>query len=79
MSQILGLDESKLRAMIISGVTENNLNEYGRFDELKETIDKVKAKVYIQELEGKEIPQHKVNIKAQGILKKFIIDGGFEI
>lgn len=79
MSQILGLDESKLRAMIASGVTENNLNEYGRFDELKETIDKAKAKEYIQKIEGKDIPQHKVNIKAQGLLKRFIIEGGFEI
>ncbi|MFT7034856.1 MAG: type I restriction enzyme R subunit [Cyclobacteriaceae bacterium] len=79
ISQIFGLDETKLRAMIASGVTENNLNEFGRFDELKETINKAKAKEYIQKMEGKEVPQHKVNIKAQALLKQFVIEGGFEI
>ena len=78
MAQILGLDEAKLRALITSGVNESNLNEYGRYDELKDTIDKAKAKEYIQKLEGEEIPQRKVNIKAQALLKKFIIEGGFE-
>ncbi|AUS04961.1 type I restriction endonuclease subunit R [Pseudotamlana carrageenivorans] len=79
ISEALGLDESKLRAMIESGVTEKNLNEFGRFDKLKATIDKAKAKEYIEKLEGVELPLRKVNIKAQGLLKQFIIEGGFEI
>jgi type I restriction enzyme, R subunit len=79
MSEALGLDESKLRAMIESGVTEKNLNEFGRFDKLKTTIDKAKAKEYIEKLEGVELPLRKVNIKAQSLLKQFIIEGGFEI
>lgn len=79
ISEALGLDESKLRTMIESGITENNLNEFGRFDELKSTIDKAKAKEYIEKQEGGVLPQRKVNIKAQSLLKRFVIEGGFEI
>ena len=79
ISEAFGLDESKLRAMIESGVTEKNLNEFGRFDKLKATIDKAKAKEYIDKIEGVKLPLRKVNIKAQGLLKQFIVEGGFEI
>lgn len=79
ISEVLGLDESKLRVMIEAGATEKNINEFGRFDKLIATIDKSKAKKYIEKQEGITLPQRKVNIKAQSILKRFIIEGGFEI
>ena len=62
-----------------SKITEANINEYGRFDDLKETIDKEKVKQYFENIEGKKIPQFRVNIKAQNLLREFIISGGFEI
>ena len=65
--------------MMNSKITEANINEYGRFDDLKETIDKDKAKKYFEEIEGKPIPQFRVNIKAQNLLREFLISGGFEI
>jgi type I restriction enzyme R subunit len=76
---LFGLDEDKLRYMMNSKITEANINEYGRFDDLKETIDKDKAKKYFEEIEGKPIPQFRVNIKAQNLLREFLISGGFEI
>lgn len=76
---ILGLDEEKLRNLIDSNLNETNINQYGRFDLLKNTVDKEKAKVYFEKLEGKTIPPFKVNIKIQNLLQKFIIEGGFEI
>jgi len=79
ISQILGLDESKLRNMVNSGITESNINEYGRFDDLKNTVDKNKAKMYFEKLEGITIPPFKINIKIHNLLQKFIISGGFEI
>ena len=76
---LFGLDEDKLRYMMNSKITEANINEYGRFDDLKETIDKEKVKQYFENIEGKKIPQFRVNIKAQNLLREFIISGGFEI
>ncbi|WP_122755347.1 type I restriction endonuclease subunit R [Pseudomonas viridiflava] len=77
--KFLGIDAGKLMALMNTRITEENLNEYGRFDELKATIDKQKAKVYFEALEGQGIPPFKVNIKAADFLRTFIIQGGFEL
>ncbi|MBN2728170.1 MAG: type I restriction endonuclease subunit R, partial [Bacteroidales bacterium] len=79
ISQLFGLDENKLRNMMNSGVTELNINEYGRFDELKRTVDKAKAKEYFEKFEGVSIPAFKVNIRVHNLLQDFIIRGGFEL
>lgn len=79
VATVLGLDEARLREMMDSGRTEKNIDEYGRFSDLKETVDKSKAKAYFEETEGKTIPAFKVNIKVDGLLQKFILTGGLEI
>lgn len=79
LSQALGLDETRLRSMMNSGVTDNNINEFGRFDELKDTVDKTKAKEYFEHLEGISIASFKINIKIHDLLQRFIITGGFEM
>ena len=79
LSHIFGLDELKLRNLLNSGVTEININEYGRFDELKDSADKTKAKKFFEEREAMVIPPFKVNVKIADLLKKFILSGGFEI
>lgn len=75
----LGIDAGKLRALMITRITEANLNEYARFDALTGTIDKQKAKAYFEGIEGQAVPPYKVNIKAATLLKKFILAGGFEL
>lgn len=77
--EYLGVDAGKLIALMNTRTTEANLNEYGRFDELKATIDKEKAKAYFETLEGQPMPPFKVNIKAAELLSEFIIQGGFEL
>lgn len=52
ISMLLGLDETKLRKMMNSGITVANINEFGRFDDLKGSVDKIKAKEYFENLEG---------------------------
>lgn len=74
-----GIDSGKLTSLLNTNTTEANLNDYGRFDELKATIDKQKAKAYFEELEGKNIPPFKVNIKAANLLHDFVLQGGFQI
>lgn len=53
-------------------VNEKNLNNFGRFDALKDTVDKSKAKVYFEKLDGLSIPPFKLNIRIDQFLKQFI-------
>ena len=75
----LGVDENKLRAIMSLKLVESNLNEFGRYDELKQTIDKKKAKDYFEKIEGIKIIPPKVITKADILLRDFILIGGFDI
>ena len=79
ISTLLGLDESKLRSLMSSSLNESNINEYGRFDELKSTVNKTKAREYFELIEEKTISPPKVNIKVYNLLQDFILKGGFEL
>jgi type I restriction enzyme R subunit len=73
----LGLDESKLRGMLVSDITASNINDYGRFDELKESADIAKAKAYFEKQTGKQMPMFKVHIAIDKLLKDYITKGEF--
>lgn len=79
LAAALGLDEDLLKNILALGVTENNINEYGRLDKLKETVDKKKAKEYFERVEQVKIIPPKVPIKVDQLLRKFILSGGFDI
>lgn len=79
LAMALGVDEDRLRAFMKLAVTASNLNEYGRFDALKNTIDKQKAKAYFEKLENTKLIPPKVMQKADKLLRNFILAGGFEI
>lgn len=79
VSSALGLDENLLRNIMSLKLNENNLNEFGRYDELKKTVDKAKAKEYFEKVEGTKIIPPKVNVKVDKLLRDFIISGGYEI
>ena len=76
---VLGIDEDKLRAMMEIRATEANINEFGRFDALKATADKKKAKAYFEFIEGVSIIPPKVPMKIDKLLRDFILRGGFDI
>lgn len=71
--------KSKLNRMMNAGVTAANINEFGRFDDLKNGVDKAKAKAYFEELEGTGISPFKVNVRIDKLLQDFIISGGFDL
>jgi type I restriction enzyme R subunit len=79
VSRALGIQEAKLRIMMNLGATEATINEFGRFDELKDTVDKTKAKEYFERLEKASIASFKINMKVHDLLQRFITSGGFEI
>lgn len=79
ISVALGVDEDLLRRIMEQNVDEKTINEYGRLDALKATVDKNKAKAYFEAIEGTPIPMFKVNSKVDDLLRRFILSGGFDI
>jgi len=71
--------KAKLNSMMNANVTEANINEFGRFNDLKNCIDKAKAKTYFEELESASVSPFKVNMKIDKLLQDFIISGGFDL
>src|SRR5690554_3267877 len=74
----LGLDKNLLINLLRDSVSEKNINRFGRFDALKETVDKDKAKTYFEAQEGTSIPLFRVSMKIDQWLKAFIIKGGID-
>lgn len=79
LANLLGVDKDQLQKMMQSNVTEANINEYGRFDALKNTVDRTKAQAYFEHLVGSTLPPFKVSIRIDALLKDFILKDGFEV
>lgn len=77
--EALGINGELLTAMTALDLTEANINEFGRFDSLKDSVDKSRAKAFFEQKEGKSLPLFKVNTRAAALLKRFILEGGFDI
>lgn len=68
----LGLDKNLLLALMADNVNEKNINNFGRFDALKATVDRTKAKAYFEKLDGEAIAAFKLNMRIDKFLKQFI-------
>jgi type I restriction enzyme, R subunit len=79
VSLAVGVDENILRNIMSLHLNETNINEFGRYDELKKTVDKAKAKEYFEKTECIKLIPPKVNVKVDNLLREFIISGGFDI
>ena len=79
MVSALGVDRALLVEMMGLDLTEGNINEFGRFDRLKGSVDKARAKAHFEAAEGSPVPPFKVNVKAADLLKRFVLEGGFDI
>lgn len=66
--EALGVDKEMLIHLLTFTITESNINEFGRFDTLLETVDKNRAKAYFEETEGVKCPTYKVNMKVDKAL-----------
>lgn len=75
----IGVDETILRSFMQSKITEANINEFGKFDTLKATVDTEKAKTFLEMIEGKPIKKFQINMKIDQMLRRFILEGGFDI
>ncbi len=79
LADSLGIDESKLRAIMSSHVTEQDIDAFGRLTDLENTVDINKAKAYFESKEGKKISQFDVFSEVDELLRSFILKDGFEL
>lgn len=79
LSDVLGLDSALLSEMLQLHIDEQNLDEFGRFTRLKESVDKAKAKAYFEGMTGSKLSAFKVSIEINKLLKQFILLGGFDV
>lgn len=78
-ARVFDLDESKLREMMNLNLTESNINEFGRFNALKKTVNEEKAKAYFEAKGQTTLTPRKVNEKTDKLLREFILSGGFDV
>ncbi|AXI08440.1 DEAD/DEAH box helicase [Oceanobacillus zhaokaii] len=79
LANAFGLDEAALRKLMNLKVTENNLNEYGRFASLLSSVDKKKAREWLEVMYGKKFKSFEINQQTDALIRKFILEGGFDI
>lgn len=75
----LGVYEQGLREIMEKHVTENDINAYGLYDKLISNVNIIVAKAYFDELEGVDVPKRKVRAELDELLRKFILEDGFDI
>lgn len=71
----LGLDKELLMKIIEGNPTSKDLDQFGRFSALKQTVDRSKAKAYLEETLGQKLPLPKVISRVDELLRKFILEG----
>ena len=79
LSMAFGINEEKLRNIMASNTATSNLNEFGRYEDLLKTVDLEKAKETLEKAYNKELKKYEINLKVDEILRKFIINNGFDI
>ena len=75
----IGYDEGKLRELMRSRPTDANLNEYGRLDPLLPTLNVETTINYYKEIDGKTYSAPMAKMKAENLVREFIVKGGFDL
>lgn len=79
LANTFDLDKTLLNNMMNLRLTESNINEYGRFIRLMESVDLKKARSWFDEQLGVSLKPREVNLKADRLIRDFILQGGFNI
>lgn len=69
----LGIDENKLRNIILQRPNSQTLDAYGRFNDLVSTANTNKAKDFFEKQQGKTLPPFMVRMEVDNYLRKFIL------
>jgi type I restriction enzyme R subunit len=77
--EIFGLDEVKLNNLLKRKVSVDSINEFGLFDELLKSVNIEYGKEFFEKIEQRKLSIPQVNIRVDQFLRKFVLEGGFEI
>lgn len=70
----LGIDRGILQQIIDRHPTEKDLDQFGQFDRLKESVDRDRAKAYFQQTTGEALSGFNLTIAIDGHLRDFILN-----
>ena len=73
VTTILTVGEDLLIDFLNQSINEENINEFSRFNRLKQSADKSRIQSYFEEKEGKTIALAMANIKFAKLLKEFLL------
>lgn len=73
-SQTFGINEKMLREFMSVPHNKENINEFGKFDAIANTLDKEKAKQFF-----KNTPQYKIKMSFESLLTDFVLKDGFKL
>jgi len=72
-----GLDKALLVEMLSGGsIDEGNLNTFGRFDKLLRSVDRTKAKAYLEAAMETSLTTFQFNARLNTVLREFLFSGG---
>ena len=73
LHEATGVDVSGLANILKNDTSEKNLNEYGRFDKLKLTLNLERARTFVSKVTGNDVPPRLVIPKIDALLRQFIL------
>lgn len=76
-SEAFGIDEDILKQMVQN--KGRDINEYGRFEALKKSLDKTKAQEYFSLKEGKSVSAFKAASMFDQLARDFVEQGGLDL
>ena len=74
----IGVNETKLRNLLKKKVTEANIDDFGRFDDLVKTVDWIKARRFFSIVDRAEIGEPELKIRVDEYLRDFLLTEGHD-
>ena len=78
-AKCFGVDAAKLSSLVRQKPSEEDVNEYGRFDELLADLDRDQARRSLERLSGHEVKAREVVRVADSVLRRFVVEGGCDL
>ena len=79
LADLLGCDAKRLEDLVRARPDERTIDLHGRYQALRETVDKARAREGISEAAGVDVRPRVANMVADSLLRRAILGGPFEV